>query len=158
MSTSELQLIIDSLNAKKYTQNSGRAEFEIELTDIEKSLITRYEPQKSFIIYGSLAPGRPNHSKVEMIKGTWRQGTVSGKLESKGWGADLGYNGFLPTSDGEQIEISAYVLTSNELANYWSVLDEFEGEGYQRILAPYTLKTGEVGVGHIYALKEDVVK
>jgi hypothetical protein len=33
-------------------------------------------------------------------------------------------------------------------------LDDFEGDGYRRILAKYELDNGETGVGYIYAINE----
>ena len=158
MPATELQATIDTLNAKKYARVSVRSEPNpTELTEAEKLLIETYQPQHTLIVYGSLAPGRPNHSKVEMIKGVWRQGTVSGKLVSQGWGADLGFNGFVPDGGTGQIHIPVHVLFSDELADYLSFLDEFEGDGYQRILSSFTLENGDIGVGNIYALNESFV-
>jgi gamma-glutamylcyclotransferase (GGCT)/AIG2-like uncharacterized protein YtfP len=44
-----------------------------------------------FAIYGTLAPGRVNHHRLAGLKGSWRQGTVRGRLVEAGWGAGLGY-------------------------------------------------------------------
>lgn len=156
MSATELQMIVGSLNGKKYAQQSGLPNYgSLVLTVEEKKFVEIYQPQQALIIYGSLAPGKPNHSVVESIKGTWQQGTVRGKLENKGWGAELGYFGFKLTDGAEQIEIPAYILFSNGLAQYFPLLDEFEGSGYQRILAPFVLDNGTIGVGNIYALPDE---
>lgn len=122
------------------------------LSEEEKLFIRTYQPQKGLIIYGSLAPGRPNHSKVEHIKGTWKKGIIRGRLESKGWGAQMGYNGFRHAPAEEQEIINAFILLSDELADHWPLLDEFEGREYSRLLAKYELENGETGVGYIYAL------
>jgi hypothetical protein len=54
------------------------------LTEFEKNFIKKYKPEKSLIIYGTLAPNRPNYSVVEHIKGKWQNAIVRGKLEKKG--------------------------------------------------------------------------
>ena len=125
-----------------------------DLSEVEKAFLQKYRPENSIIIYGTLAPNRPNHSRVEHIKGKWLKGIVKGKLENEGWGAELGYYGFKHAPTHEQDYIEAYILFSEELADNWSHLDEFEGDGYQRILARFELENGEVGVGNIYALND----
>jgi hypothetical protein len=78
-------------------------------------------------------------------------------LEKKGWGADLGYYGFRHASNEEQKEIKVFVLLSDELVPNWQVLDDFEGNGYRRILAKYEIENGQTGVGNIYALNDDEI-
>jgi gamma-glutamylcyclotransferase (GGCT)/AIG2-like uncharacterized protein YtfP len=125
-----------------------------ELTEIEKAFIEKYKPGKAIIIYGTLAPDRPNHSKIQHIKGKWLKGIVKGKLVNEGWGAELGYYGFRHSHIDEQENIDAYILFSDELVDNWPYLDEFEGDGYRRILAKFELENGEVGAGNIYAINE----
>ncbi len=151
-----LDQMIDQLNRKR-----GIADVQIDnlantdLTDDEKEFIKKYRPEDVLIIYGTLAPGKPNHSKIEHIEGQWKTGTVKGgKLEGKGWGAALGFNGFVPAKREEQVDIAAQVLFSEQLQENWALLDAFEGEGYRRILAAYQLSDGQVGVGYIYAIHE----
>ncbi|KAA6439695.1 gamma-glutamylcyclotransferase [Dyadobacter flavalbus] len=129
---------------------------ELSLSDSEQSLIKTYVPQNVFIIYGTLAPGKPNHSKVEHIKGEWKSAVIKGgRLESKGWGSKMGYDGFVPVPDPEQkMDIAAQILFSDELTKHWESLDQFEGEGYRRILARYELADGHKGVGYVYAINE----
>jgi hypothetical protein len=52
------------------------------------------------------------------------------------------------------VHIEAYILFSDELVDNWANLDAFEGAEYQRILAPFELENGKVGVGNIYAINE----
>lgn len=152
----ELDKIIEDFNKKNKTLSIGLENLkDTDLTEVEKNFIKTYSPEKSFIVYGTLAPNRPNHSVVEHIKGKWEKGIVRGKLENKGWGAESGYYGFKHTSIEEQEEIKVFVLFSDELVSNWQFLDEFEGNGYRRILAKFKLENGEMGVGNIYALNED---
>jgi gamma-glutamylcyclotransferase (GGCT)/AIG2-like uncharacterized protein YtfP len=154
----EIDKIIEGLNRKKNISAIGSGNFqETDLTEVEKIFIKTYSPEKSFVVYGTLAPNAPNHSVVEHIKGNWQQGIVRGNLEKKGWGADLGYYGFRHTGNEEQKEIKVFVLFSDELIANWQMLDDFEGNGYRRILAKYELENGQTGAGNIYAINEDEI-
>lgn len=82
-------------------------------------------------VYGSLAPGRPNHHHLSDLAGTWRSGVVWGRLINDGWGADLGFPGLMLAPDGAPLEVQ--MLESPELAAHWPRLDAFEGEGYTRV-------------------------
>jgi gamma-glutamylcyclotransferase (GGCT)/AIG2-like uncharacterized protein YtfP len=115
------------------------------------------EAEKTLIIYGSLAPNAPNHSVVEHIKGDWQQGIVRGQLLKEGWGADMGYLGFKHVPAEFQEEIPVFVLLSDELPDNWAYLDDFEGEEYKRVFAQYELHNGQIGVGYIYAINEDMI-
>ena len=151
----ELDTIIEGLNKKMASQGVSLDQVDNnDLTAVERAFIEKYEPKKSIIIYGTLAPNRPNHSKIEHIKGKRVKGIVKGKLVKEGWGAELGYFGFKHAHLDEQENIDAYILFSNELADNWAYLDEFEGDGYKRILARFELENGEIGVGNIYAINE----
>ena len=151
----ELDTIVESLNKKMKSLGVSPEKLEHkDFTEAEKAFIKTYSPEKYFIVYGTLAPGKPNHSKVEHIKGKWQNAIVRGKLEKKGWGAGLGYYGFKHCGIKEQNIIEAFVLFSDELVANWQYLDDFEGDGYRRILAKYELDNGETGVGYIYAINE----
>ena len=104
-----------------------------------------------FIVYGSFAPGRANHSKIAHIPGAWQQGTIYGKLEHHGWGATLGYPGYVTTANPEPIPVQ--LLFSDELPKHWQRLDHFEGDDYERILVDFTTESGQKGKGNIYALR-----
>jgi gamma-glutamylcyclotransferase (GGCT)/AIG2-like uncharacterized protein YtfP len=152
----DIDEIIEGLNRKKNISAIGSGGFKnTDLTEVEKTFLKTYYPERSLIVYGTLAPDAPNHSVVEHIKGSWKRGIVKGSLENKGWGADLGYDGFMHTSIKEQKEIEVVVLFSDELVANWQMLDDFEGSGYKRTLAKYELTNGQIGVGNIYAINED---
>lgn len=105
-------------------------------------------------VYGTLAPGRPNHHVVAPLGGEWADGVVEGDLSAEGWGATLGYPAFRPRAGGAAVEVR--VLTSSALPDAWSALDEFEGAEYRRILVPVLRpdRAGEralLAVANIYA-------
>ncbi|HZF68995.1 MAG TPA: gamma-glutamylcyclotransferase [Gemmatirosa sp.] len=85
-------------------------------------------------VYGTLAPGKPNHHVVAPLGGAWTQGVVEGELSPVGWGVTLGYPAFRPRSGGAPVAV--HVLTSARLPAAWARLDAFEGAEYRRILVP----------------------
>ncbi len=148
-----LERIISSLNEKDYCQQHQSAIKSIPISKVEQKLIDSYKPERVFVVYGSLAPGRPNYHKLQDIAGRWSKAVIYGQLVRQGWGADLGYYG-LKKDSHEKTEIAVFIFVSDYLIRYWPALDEFEGEDYERILIAYKLETGETGVGNIYVLKE----
>lgn len=101
-------------------------------------------------VYGTLAPGRPNEHVLRDVPGTWEPATVKGKLIPEGWGAAEGFPGIVIDPSGD--EVQGFVFTSEHLAENWSTLDEFEGEGYERRLTTANLKDGSTVDVFIYQL------
>ena len=56
-------------------------------------------------VYGTLAPGKPNHHVVTPLGGEWTDGLIEGELLPMGWGAALGYPGFRPREGGEAVAV-----------------------------------------------------
>jgi len=108
-----------------------------------------------FIVYGTLAPGQPNHQVVADIAGRWFTGWVEGDLYELGWGAADGYPAMLWRPRGKRIDV--HVLESSELAQHWARLDEFEGVGYRRVLVPVFRHNAPLTVGNIYEARLDKV-
>ena len=102
-------------------------------------------------VYGTLAPGRPNEHVLADVSGTWQPATVRGSLVQDGWGAAVGYPGIVLSEQGE--EVGGFVFTSADLPAHWSRLDEFEGEGYVRVIAPARLASGATVDAYVYALR-----
>lgn len=103
-------------------------------------------------VYGTLAPGRVNEHILSPIKGSWETATATGTLQHEGWGADMGYPGFVLDQQGK--EIHGFLLTSHELSHHWKNLDAFEGEAYERILITVKLENNEIVDAYIYALRK----
>jgi gamma-glutamylcyclotransferase (GGCT)/AIG2-like uncharacterized protein YtfP len=101
-------------------------------------------------IYGSLAPGRPNHHHLAGLRGRWMSGEVHGRLVEAGWGASLGFPALVLERGGPAIAVQ--VLESEDLPAHWSRLDDFEGPGYERVLTPVDTATGDVEA-YIYVLR-----
>ena len=103
-------------------------------------------------VYGTLAPGRANHHILEPLGGLWDEATVKGRLLAEGWGAEMGYPGIVLDAEGEDVE--GYMLSSDELAHHWPMLDEFEGEGYERVLTEARLPDAQRVQVYVYALRQ----
>ncbi|SIO85620.1 hypothetical protein BQ8420_07870 [Nocardiopsis sp. JB363] len=69
----------------------------------------------------------------------------------QGWGAAAGYPGIV--LDGSGPEVHGFVLGSAELDRHWKRLDHFEGDEYERVLAPVRLSSGETAQANVYTLR-----
>lgn len=101
-------------------------------------------------VYGTLAPGRSNAHVLADIPGEWEPATATGTLFREGWGAAAGYPGIILDPDGGEVE--GFLFSSDELAEHWARLDEFEGDGYERVVTEVTRKDGTVVEACIYKL------
>jgi len=102
-------------------------------------------------VYGTLAPGRPNAHVLADVPGEWEPATVTGRLFQEGWGAAAGYPGIVLDENGDEIE--GFLFTSDRLAEHWARLDEFEGDGYKRVVTMAKLKDGSGVDAYIYRLR-----
>ena len=103
-------------------------------------------------VYGTLAPGRPNHHILGKLAGTWEQATVKGTLRQAGWGADMGYPGINLDKHGD--EIQGFLFSSEKLPEFWAWLDEFEGPAYKRVLTEVKLTDDRTVLANIYSLRD----
>lgn len=105
-------------------------------------------------VYGTLAPGEPNHWVLNRIRGDWAEGTVHGHQFEITWGPAEGYQGFIPDADGSAVAVA--VLLSSELESKWREIDDFEGSGYERSLVEVMLNDGTSIRANIYVALTDV--
>ncbi len=104
-------------------------------------------------VYGTLAPGRPNEHILNKIGGSFEAASIIGILHNKGWGADMGSPGL--TIDSEGAKIIGFLFTSDNLIKHWSKLDDFEGDGYERVLTTVKLKNNTSVEAFVYAIKNN---
>lgn len=129
---SEVTRWIDAANAVRW-QGDGHAEGSA-AAEAERRLEARFGTSRVLAVYGTLAPGEPNHHVVAPLGGEWTAGVVEGDLAPVGWGATMGYPAFRPREGGAAVPVR--VLTSAGLTAAWPDLDRFEGPEYRRILVP----------------------
>jgi len=133
-SLSEVSRLVAAANAARWQSDvSGRMGDPSEV-DAERQLDALFRTSHTLAVYGTLAPGQPNHHVVAPLGGEWTSGLVEGDLFPVGWGATLGYPAFRPRVGGAAVAVQ--VLTAPTLATAWPTLDRFEGPGYRRILVP----------------------
>lgn len=107
----------------------------------------------ALFVYGTLAPNRPNHHIMTPIAGgEWVSAYAFGELLPNGFGASLGYPALIPADDGQKVQ--GFIFTSDELADHWDRLDDFEGVGYDRVIITAYLQTGESVTAYVYALAD----
>lgn len=117
--------------------------------DARRTLEERFRTSQTLAVYGTLAPGEPNHHVVAPLGGVWTPGVVEGDLVPVGWGATFGFPAFWPRPGGPAVPVQ--VLTSPRLPEAWARLDRFEGEEYRRVLVLVFLPGGDVTVANLYA-------
>lgn len=104
-------------------------------------------------VYGSLQPGGPNEHVLAEMEGQWHSGSVKGVLVEKGWGSQIGCPGLILDARGS--DIPGQVFSSRDLTSALSDLDQFEGEQYERVVAPVRLDSGTKVGAFVYVLRED---
>ena len=108
--------------------------------------------KQRLFVYGTLAPGRPNEHVLEKIEGHWEKASVDGRLYAVGWGADYGYPALVLDETAEPVD--GMIFASAELGDFWSELDEFEGDGYQRVVTSVRQEDGSLVDAFVYILNE----
>ena len=121
------------------------------LEHLEERLISSLldKPETKLAIYGTLAPGEVNHSQIAGIPGDWIDGFVRGDLLQTGWGAEHGFPALAWRPDGARVATKLFI--ASDLPSHWRRLDEFEGDGYRRILVPIETDDGIVAIANLYA-------
>lgn len=134
LSFPEVSQLVAAANTVRWLEDGAGPPDEFRAADAERRLDALFRTEQTLAVYGTLAPGQPNHHVVAPLDGAWTDGLIEGDLHPVGWGAALGYPAFRPRSGGPAVAV--HVLTAPMLAAAWPELDRFEGPGYRRILVP----------------------
>lgn len=145
--------LVNLLRRVNAARTRGEAEAPVSAEAVASLRIELTQARSRLAIYGTLAPGQPNHRVVAHYGGSWAQGTVEGTLCSAGWGAAFGAPA-LVWQPGES-RVPVHLLEAEQLESAWSTLDDFEGTDYLRILVPVDLRE-ETQVANLYALRAEV--
>jgi len=127
----EVNRLVAAANTARWR---GGDEEDARAADAERRLEELFDTRRTLAVYGTLAPGQPNHHVVAPLGGEWADGVIEGDLFPEGWGATLGYPACRPRTGGPAIAVK--VLSAPALGTAWPELDHFEGPGYRRILVP----------------------
>lgn len=133
-------ILVSNLRATRARPPEGaifsRHDVTLSMMNLEKA------PDTRLAVYGSLAPGRVNHNQLAMLEGHWCSGTVRGERKEAGWGNALGFPGLVLDPAGPLIDV--YLFESQDLAQHWPRLDDFEGPGYRRVVVRVNTESGEI--------------
>lgn len=102
----------------------------------------RHEASQKLAVYGTLAPGQPNHGQLDGIEGTWQPCELRGRLTARAFPAF--------TWDPRGIVVPAQLFVADDLPEHWWRLDAFEGEDYRRILVPVFAGGAFLTVANVY--------
>ena len=112
---------------------------------------SRPSPDRLFV-YGTLAPGESNAHVLRGVKGRWSAATVRGHvIPVVDRGPAAGYPGIV--LDGEEGRVHGLLFSSALLAEHWTRLDDFEGDGYERVLVRAEQAGGITVDAWIYRLR-----
>ncbi len=143
LSLPEVRRLVAAANAARRQSNASGSAVVSDGRRAERQLDALFGTGSTLAVYGTLAPGQPNHHILAPLGGEWTDGLIEGDLLPVGWGAELGYPGFRPRAGGEAVAVQ--VLRAPLLASAWPNLDHFEGPGYERISV--TVFSTELGGG-----------
>jgi len=153
LSLLEVRRLVAAANAVRWQRDAAGSAVGSDGRRAERRLDALFGIGHTLAVYGTLAPGQPNHHVVAPLGGEWTDGLIEGDLLPAGWGAAMGYPGFRPRAGGTAVAVQ--VLTAPLLANAWPTLDRFEGPEYQRILVPVfntELGSGQAGERRLYTV------
>lgn len=134
LSPAEVNRLVAAANAARWQSNASGQAAEPGDVDAERQLDALFRTSHTLAVYGTLAPGQPNHHVVAPLGGEWTHGLIEGDLVPVGWGTTLGYPAFRPRVGGAAVAVQ--VLIAPMLATAWPTVDHFEGPEYRRILVP----------------------
>ena len=108
VSLSEVRGLVDAAR-RRQGDASGGAEGSDDRR-AERRLDALFGTGHTLAVYGTPAPGRPNHHLLAPLGGEWTDGLIEEDLIPLGWGAALGYPGFRPRAGGDAVAVK--VLTA----------------------------------------------
>ena len=120
------------------------------IMDAHSNTCTGHAMTQRLFVYGTLAPGRANAHILGGIDGSWEAASVRGTLHPEGWGAAAGFPGIVLDDAGPVVD--GFLFSSDQLAEHWPRLDDFEGEGYERVPATVMRADGTQVQAFLYAL------
>ena len=106
----------------------------------------------ALFVYGTLAPGQVNAHILALLSEAWTEAQISGSLNDAGWGAAHGcQSARLTDNDIDNMTADSHptsvvdgvLFESEDLADFWRKLYDFEGIDYRAEVTTARLVTGE---------------
>jgi len=104
-------------------------------------------PDTRLAVYGTLAPGEPNHCILKEVSGEWITGHITGRIHKEN-----GLPKFHWDLSGDSVPV--HLLRSSSLPGFFPRLDDFEGRGYRRSWIPVTCPSGPL-LSTVYQAKDE---
>jgi len=101
-------------------------------------------------VYGTLAPNEPNHYLLENIQGDWQEAILEGWQRDNQFEIETGYPGIKPAAQSSLVK--GHVLSGYFSKEDWSILDDFEGSEYARVLVKVSLANGNTADAFVYSI------
>jgi len=102
-------------------------------------------------VYGTLAPGCSNEHILAELTGDWQPASTRGVLLPDGCAISDGFPALI-LDDPDAGEVEGLLFVSADLPTFWLDLDEFEGDGYRRVITTITTAAGERLKAYTYEL------
>ena len=103
LSLPEVRSLVTAANAVRWQRNASGSAAGSDDRRAKRQLDALFGTGHTLAVYGTLAPGQPNHHVVAPLGGEWTDGLIEGDLLPEGWGAALGYPGFRPRVGGDAV-------------------------------------------------------
>ena len=88
-------------------------------------------------VYGTLGPGQSHEHLLTQVPGQWCKAEIKAKLYPNGLGLSRGYP-IVDLANPETV-IEGYIYSSDQLPRLWQLLDDYEGDGYRRVVTTATV-------------------
>src|SRR3712207_1200331 len=90
LSLPEVRRLVAVANAVRWRRDASGSAVVSDGRRAERQLDALFRTSHTLAVYGTLAPGQPNHHIVAPLGGEWTDGLIEGDLLPMGWGAEIG--------------------------------------------------------------------
>jgi hypothetical protein len=90
LSVPEVRSLVAAANAVRWQRDASGSAAGSDGRRAERQLDAIFRTSHTLAVYGTLAPGQPNHHVVAPLGGEWTDGLIEGDLLPEGWGATRG--------------------------------------------------------------------
>lgn len=114
---------------------------------------TKANQMNRLFAYGTLCPNRENVHILANIGGNWQKGWVNGVVHTLDWGPDQGLPALVLDEQADLVQ--GFIFSTENLAQHWQMLDDFEGFQYERVRVNVKLESGDTLECWTYQMNPD---